>query len=188
LVVADAPQPAEALARRFSEFGEVRSVRAGLPAAGRAHTALTRVRLRGLQATVCKGASKGKDKETSKGYGFVIFSDEVSAELACTVGKQSGQRIWRVRAENTPGRLRVAAPRACARACAYAVPRPGARGPRSALPARGAGAFRWLRAGVTQPAPPLLQVVDASQAKAETWLDEEYELTPKIRDVREHGA
>jgi hypothetical protein len=34
----------------------------------------------------------------------------------------------------------------------------------------------------------LLQVVDASQAKAETWLDEEYELTPKIRDVREHGA
>ena len=51
---------------------------------------------------MCKGTSKGKDKETSKGYGFVVFSDEVSAELACTVGKQSGQRIWRVRTENTP--------------------------------------------------------------------------------------
>ena len=61
-----------------------------------------RTHWRGLQATVCKGASKGKDKETSKGYGFVVFSDEVSAELACTVGKQSGQRIWRVRTENTP--------------------------------------------------------------------------------------
>ena len=32
------------------------------------------------------------------------------------------------------------------------------------------------------------QVIDASQAKAETWLNDEYELNPKIRDVREHGA
>ena len=114
----------------------MRSVRPGAPAAaGRAHTALTRVRLRGLQATVCKGTSKGKDKETSKGYGFVIFSDEVSAELACTVGKQSGQRIWRVRAENTPqGRLLFAAarlrPRLRTRRAASR--RPG--GARSALP------------------------------------------------------
>jgi hypothetical protein len=32
------------------------------------------------------------------------------------------------------------------------------------------------------------QVVDANQAKSETWLDEEYQLTPKVRDVRDHGA
>ena len=31
-------------------------------------------------------------------------------------------------------------------------------------------------------------MIDASQAKAETWLNDEYELNPKIRDVREHGA
>ena len=70
------------------------------------------------QATVCKGTSKGKDKETSKGYGFVVFSDEVSAELACTVGKQSGQRIWRVRKQNTPGSavLRAAGTEATPRA------------------------------------------------------------------------
>ena len=77
-----------------------------------------RPRGRGLQATVCKGTSKGKDKETSKGYGFVVFSDEVSAELACTVGKQSGQRIWRVRKQNTPGSaaLRAAGTEATPRA------------------------------------------------------------------------
>jgi hypothetical protein len=47
---------------------------------------------------VCKERDvKGKELDKSKGYGFVVFSDEVSAELACTVGKQSGQRIWRVR-------------------------------------------------------------------------------------------
>jgi RNA recognition motif-containing protein len=32
-----------------------------------------------------------------KGYGFVVFSDETSAELACTAAKQRGQRVWRVR-------------------------------------------------------------------------------------------
>jgi hypothetical protein len=29
-------------------------------------------------------------------------------------------------------------------------------------------------------------VVEASQNMSETWLDEEYQLTPKIRDVRDH--
>lgn len=95
---------AEALARRFSEFGEVLSVRRGTrPEVARSTDALRLL----LKAQVSKGVSKGKDKETSKGYGFVIFSDEVSAELACTVGKQSGQRIWRVRARNIPGPARA---------------------------------------------------------------------------------
>ena len=31
------------------------------------------------------------------------------------------------------------------------------------------------------------QVVTASNAHSETWLDEEYQLSPKVRDVRDHG-
>ena len=27
----------------------------------------------------------------------------------------------------------------------------------------------------------------ASNAHSETWLDEEYQLSPKVRDVRDHG-
>ena len=32
------------------------------------------------------------------------------------------------------------------------------------------------------------QVVTADNAHTETWLDEEYQLGPKVRDVRDHGA
>lgn len=33
----------------------------------------------------------------------------------------------------------------------------------------------------------LAQVVTAENAHTETWLDEEYQLGPKVRDVRDHG-
>jgi hypothetical protein len=32
------------------------------------------------------------------------------------------------------------------------------------------------------------QVVDASQAKAEKWLDQPYQLSDSVRDVRDHGT
>ena len=39
-----------------------------------------------------------RDKQGApKGYGFVIFSDTVAAELCVTVSKQAGKRVWRVR-------------------------------------------------------------------------------------------
>ena len=39
-----------------------------------------------------------KDKSGKpKGYGFVVFSDVVAAELCVTVAKQQGLRVWRVR-------------------------------------------------------------------------------------------
>jgi len=33
-----------------------------------------------------------------------------------------------------------------------------------------------------------LQVVTADEASSEVWLDDEYQLGPKVRDVRDHGA
>ena len=82
-----------------------------------------------------------------KGYGFVVFSDETSAELACTAAKQRGQRVWRVRSQAhlcvTPSGLALT---------------------------------------------PAAQVVTADSAHAETWLDDEYQLGPKVRDIRDHGA
>ncbi len=62
----------ETLRKRMSEYGEI------------------------VEAVVCK------DKDKPKGYGFVVFSDEVSAELCCTVAKQAGQRVWRVRTRGWP--------------------------------------------------------------------------------------
>ena len=35
---------------------------------------------------------------------------------------------------------------------------------------------------------PLHQVVKADEAKPESWLDDEYVLGPKVRDVEDHGA
>ena len=54
-----------------------------------------------------------KDKSGKpKGYGFVVFSDVVAAELCVTVAKQQGLRVWRVRTEGGAGARKNGAPTA----------------------------------------------------------------------------
>jgi len=81
----DASVGDEELLRRFSEFGQV------------------------LDCKVNVEQSKDGRQTVSKGTGFVVFAELIAAELACSVGKQSGQRVWMVRpccttvGFNTPG-------------------------------------------------------------------------------------
>jgi hypothetical protein len=209
---------ADTLRRRFSEFGELREVRtlrccAGVVCAAAAvccaavaapcavrHAAmppqaprLTRC-ARCLVAAqtgvcVCRAKRQGQGarevqrlrlrrllRRGVRGAGVHSWQAVRTAHLAGAHCRRRGVFGWpaAAHAPGPPGKPPLAA--RCAWRCACATVPPSGR------------PWRQLRCASQAEHLRRAQVVDANQAKSETWLDEEYQLTPKVRDVRDHGA